>query len=71
MDTVNAKYSQFGLIAEEVANVNPNLVVRDHNEETYTVRYEAVDEFASKDAVKILSLEHYQFVLEKAQPAAK
>jgi hypothetical protein len=31
----------------------------------------AVDGFASNNAVKILSLEHYQFVLEKAQPAAK
>jgi hypothetical protein len=34
---------QFGLIAEEVANVNPNLVVRDKNCEIYTVRYEAVN----------------------------
>jgi len=29
---------QFGLIAEEVAAVNPNLVVRDENGEIYTVR---------------------------------
>jgi hypothetical protein len=34
---------QFGLIAEEVARVNPNLVVRDENGEIYTVRYEAVN----------------------------
>jgi hypothetical protein len=34
---------EFGLIAEEVANVNPNLVVRDKNGEIYTVRYEAVN----------------------------
>src|SRR6185295_2886537 len=34
---------QFGLIAEEVAKVNPDLVVRDDNGEIYTVRYEAVN----------------------------
>jgi hypothetical protein len=34
---------QFGLIAEEVAVVNPNLVVRDKNGEIYTVRYDAVN----------------------------
>ena len=35
--------SQFGLIAEEVAAVNPDLVVRDKNGEIYTVRYDAVN----------------------------
>ncbi len=34
---------QFGLVAEEVAKVNPDLVVRDDNGEIYTVRYEAVN----------------------------
>jgi hypothetical protein len=34
---------QFGLIAEEVAAVNPDLVVRDENGEIYTVRYDAVN----------------------------
>jgi predicted ribosome quality control (RQC) complex YloA/Tae2 family protein len=34
---------QFGLIAEEVAEVNPDLVVRDKNGEIYTVRYDAVN----------------------------
>ena len=33
---------QFGLIAEEVAEVSPDLVVRDKNGEIYTVRYDAV-----------------------------
>jgi uncharacterized coiled-coil protein SlyX len=32
---------QFGLIAEEVAEVNPDLMVRDENGEIYTVPYEA------------------------------
>ena len=34
---------QFGLIAEEVAEINPDLVVRDENGEIYTVRYDAVN----------------------------
>jgi len=34
---------QFGLIAEDVAEVNPNRVVRDENGEIYTVRYDAVN----------------------------
>jgi hypothetical protein len=34
---------QFGLIAEEVAKVNPDLVLRDRNGEIYGVRYEAVN----------------------------
>ncbi len=34
---------QFGLIAEEVAAVNPDLVVRDKDGEIYTVRYDAVN----------------------------
>jgi Chaperone of endosialidase len=34
---------QFGLIAEEVAEVNPDLVVRDQDGEIYTVRYDAVN----------------------------
>ncbi len=33
---------QFGLIAEEVAKVNPDLVTHDANGDIYTVRYEAV-----------------------------
>jgi Chaperone of endosialidase len=34
---------QFGLVAEEVEKVNPDLVVRDRDGKPYTVRYEAVD----------------------------
>jgi hypothetical protein len=34
---------RFGLIAEEVAKVNPDLVVCDHNGEIYSVRYDAVN----------------------------
>ena len=34
---------QFGLVAEEVAEVNPDLVVCDENGDIYTVRYDAVN----------------------------
>ena len=43
---------QFGLIAEEVAEVNPNLVVRDENGEIYTVRYEAVNAMLLNEFLK-------------------
>jgi hypothetical protein len=43
---------QFGLIAEEVAEVNPNLVVRDNNGEIYTVRYEAVNAMLLNEFLK-------------------
>jgi hypothetical protein len=44
--------SQFGLIAEEVAQVNPDLVVRDENGEIYTVRYEAVNAMLLNEFLK-------------------
>jgi len=37
------KIPQFGLIAEEVEKINPNLIARDEKGEIYTVRYEAVN----------------------------
>ena len=43
---------QFGLIAEEVADVNPNLVVRDADGEIYTVRYEAVNAMLLNEFLK-------------------
>jgi hypothetical protein len=43
---------QFGLIAEEVAAVNPDLVVRDKNGEIYTVRYEAVNAMLLNEFLK-------------------
>lgn len=43
---------QFGLIAEEVASVNPDLVVRDENGEVYTVRYEAVNAMLLNEFLK-------------------
>ena len=43
---------QFGLIAEEVAAVNPNLVVRDEKGEIYTVRYDAVNAMLLNEFLK-------------------
>ena len=43
---------QFGLVAEEVAKVNPNLVVRDAKGEVYTVRYEAVNAMLLNEFLK-------------------
>jgi Chaperone of endosialidase len=43
---------QFGLIAEEVAEINPNLVVRDANGEIYTVRYDAVNAMLLNEFLK-------------------
>ena len=43
---------QFGLIAEEVAQVNPDLVVRDDKGEIYTVRYEAVNAMLLNEFLK-------------------
>jgi septal ring factor EnvC (AmiA/AmiB activator) len=43
---------QFGLIAEEVAKVNPDLVVRDADGKPYTVRYEAVNAMLLNEFLK-------------------
>ena len=43
---------QFGLIAEEVAETNPDLVVRDERGEIYTVRYDAVNAMLLNEFLK-------------------
>jgi Chaperone of endosialidase len=43
---------QFGLIAEEVAQVNPDLIVRDEKGEIYTVRYDAVNAMLLNEFLK-------------------
>jgi hypothetical protein len=47
-----AERPQFGLIAEQVADVNPDLVVRNSNGEIYTVRYEAVNAMLLNEFLK-------------------
>jgi uncharacterized coiled-coil protein SlyX len=49
-DTTNTP--QFGLVAEEVAEVNPGLVVRDKNGEIYTVRYDQVNAMLLNEFLK-------------------
>jgi hypothetical protein len=43
---------QFGLIAEEVEKVNPDLVARDADGKTFTVRYEAVNAMLLNEFLK-------------------
>jgi trimeric autotransporter adhesin len=47
---------QFGLVAEEVEKVNPDLVARDEQGKPYTVRYEAVNAMLLNEFLK----EHHQ-----------
>ena len=43
---------QFGLVAEEVEKVNPDLVTRDAEGNVYTVRYEAVNAMLLNEFLK-------------------
>jgi hypothetical protein len=43
---------QFGLVAEEVEKVDPNLVLRDEQHRIYTVRYEAVNAMLLNEFLK-------------------
>jgi len=49
-DKTNAP--QFGLVAEEVAKVNPSLVVRNNKGELHTVRYDAVNAMLLNEFLK-------------------
>ena len=44
--------TQFGLVAEEVEKVNPDLVVRDKEGKPYTVRYEQVNAMLLNEFLK-------------------
>src|SRR5262249_17791675 len=52
---------QFGLVAEEVKKVNPDLVVGDAEGKIYTVRYEAVNAMLLNEFLK----EHKAFIVEQ------
>ena len=54
---------QFGLIAEEVVKVNPDLVVRDANGKIHSVRYEAVNAMMLNELIK----EHRQVEEQQEQ----
>jgi hypothetical protein len=56
---------QFGLVAEEVEKVNPDLVARDDHGKPYSVRYEAVNAMLLNEFLK----EHHQVQELKATVA--
>jgi len=47
-----AGISQFGLVAEEVEKVNPDLIVRDKEGKPYTVRYDQVNAMLLNEFLK-------------------
>jgi Chaperone of endosialidase len=51
-DIDSERTPQFGLVAEDVAKVNPDLVVRDTDGKVYTVRYEAVNAMLLNEFLK-------------------
>jgi uncharacterized coiled-coil protein SlyX len=57
---------QFGLVAEEVEKVNPDLVVRDTEGKPYTVRYDAVNAMLLNEFLK-----EHRIVQEVKSEAAK
>ena len=46
------RIAQFGLVAEEVGKVNPDLVARDAEGKVYTVRYDAVNAMLLNEFLK-------------------
>jgi trimeric autotransporter adhesin len=55
---------QFGLVAEDLARVNPDLVVRDPSGKPYTVRYDAVNAMLLNEFLKEhRKVEHLESVL--------
>jgi endosialidase-like protein len=59
--------TQFGRIAEQVAKVDPGLVVREEDGKVSTVRYEAVNAMLLNDFLK----EHRKVEKERTEFAAK
>ncbi|MGC1320756.1 MAG: tail fiber domain-containing protein [Candidatus Udaeobacter sp.] len=51
-DFDSTRTAQFGLVAEDVAKVNPDLIVRDKEGKPYTVRYEAVNAMLLNEFLK-------------------
>jgi len=44
--------SQFGLVAEDVEKVNPDLIARDEDKKPFTVRYEAINVMLLNEFIK-------------------
>ena len=63
---------QFGLIAEQVEKVNPDLVARDDEGKVYTVRYEAVNAMLLNEFLKQhRKVEELKATLAKQEKAIK
>jgi len=61
---------QFGLVAEQVARVNPDLVARDETGKPYTVRYEAVNAMLLNEFLKEhRKVEEQQATIDRLQSA--
>ena len=59
---------QFGLVAEEVAKINSDLVACDAEGEVYTVRYEAINAMLLNEFLKAhAKLQQQQATIEKQQ----
>src|SRR5206468_944550 len=62
---------QFGLVAEEVEKVNPDLVARDEQGKPYTVRYDAVNAMLLNEFLKEhRKLEKLESTLAKQEVAS-
>src|SRR5438477_3883236 len=63
---------QFGLVAEQVEKVNPDLVARDEQGKVYTVRYEAVNAMLLNEFLKEhRRVEELEATVAKLQSAFK
>ena len=61
---------QFGLIAEEVEKINPDLVARDEDGKVMTVRYEAVNAMLLNEFLKEHRKAEEQWCRQKEEAAA-
>jgi Chaperone of endosialidase len=62
------KIPQFGLVAEDVEKVNPDLVVRDEDGKVMTVRYDAVNAMLLNEFLKAhRKLQEQQITIERQQ----
>ena len=62
-----SRIPQFGLVAEDVAKVNPDLVVNGRDGKPYTVRYEAVNAMLLNEFLK----EHRKVVNQETRLSAQ
>ena len=61
---------QFGLVAEEVEKINPDLVARDAKGEPYTVRYDAVNAMLLNEFLKEhREVEHHKAIIADLRSA--